>query len=488
MTMQKAGASLIGLCLVTLWQLPAFGQTTYNVDVDFQADDQSMWEPGDAGILDINYFIGPSWGDTCTSDPDGCNVDNFNRDDPVGGTVGGITEVSTPEVTLVPEVCAWGVCTPAVTIPAAELGDYGGTVTGFTAGQVGFDLNINADSGSVDIDYPGSVEFEWPASDDFDGDTFEITTSFMEGATAMSTNFPEASLTVDFILDVLAGGGFTACLATCDSLNFPTLDVDESLNLLTIDSNTLEVEFGVGPLTVAGQLPDLDTSTTGTNAAGNLVSSGTGADPLLDVDIDLDLIATTLLGLPPLGADVGIFGASAYYDLLNVLVGADVDVRQEFTFDPNLLVSLAADDGQVVSGAVGDSLEFNTFATGDTLVTPTFSLWNTFTNTTFLDITPTFLIAALEAGLILDLPGIVNNLGVSDISAILGPLFEFESEFEVLASIPIFSESWMIGFDQITAAGFTVRVPEPGTLGLLGLGLLVLGMAGRRRRQSPLQG
>ncbi len=487
MIIKRAGASLTGLCLLSIWHLPALAQSTYNASVDFQADNQSMWEEGDAGILDINYFIGPTWGDSCTSDPDGCDVDNFNRDDPVGGTVGGITSVETPEITVVPRVCAWGVCTPEVTIPAADLGDYGGTVTGFTAGQIGFDLNIDADSGSVDIDYPGNVDFEWPASDEIVGDTFEITTSFTEGATAMSTNFPEASLTVDFILDVLAGGGFTACLAACDSLNFPTLDVDESLNLLTIDSNTTAVEFGVGPLTVAGQLPDLNTSTTGTNAAGNLVSAGTGADPLLDVDIDLDLIATSLLGLPPLGADVGIFGASAFYNLLNVLVGADVDIRQEFTFDPNLLVSLAADDGQVVSGAVGDSLEFNTFSAGDTLVTPTFNLWNTFTNTTFLDITPTFLIAALEAGLILDLPGIVNDLGVSDISAILGPLFSFESQFEVLASIPIFSQSWMIGFDSITAAGFIVTVPEPGTLGLLGVGLLMLGVAGWRRRQLPTQ-
>lgn len=488
MTRKRSGAGLIGLWLLSLWQLPALAQTSYSADVNFEANDQSMWAPGEAGILDLNYFIGPSWGDTCTSDPDGCDVANFDRDDPVGGTVGDIVEVTTPEVTVVPEVCAWGVCTPAVTIPAANLGDYGGTVSGFTAGQVGFDLNLDADSGSVDIAYPGSVDFQWPASNEFVGDTFEITTSFLEGATAMSTNFPEASLTVDFILDVLAGGGFTACLASCDSLDFPTLDVDESLNLLTIDSNTVEVEFGVGPLTVTGQLPDLNTSTTGTNADGNLFSSGTGADPLLDVDIDLDLIATTLLGLPPLGADVGIFGAEAFYNLLNVLVGADVDVRQEFTFDPNLLLSLAADDGQVVNGAVGDSFEFNRFDAGETLVTPTFTLANMFTNTTFLDITPTFLIAALEAGLIVDLPGIVNDLGVDDISAILGPLFEFESEFEVLASIPVFSQSWLVEFDPITAAGFIVRVPEPGTLALFGIGLLLLAMARRRRRQQPLLG
>jgi len=484
MKIKRIAASVLGGCLLSIWQLTAVAQTTtHQSGVDFSADDQSMWQAGDAGILDINYFVGPTWGDTCTSDPDGCNASNFDRDNQLSGGVGGIESVTTPEVTLVPEVCAWGVCTPAVTIPAADLGDYGGEVSGFTAGQIGFDINLDADSGSVDIDYGGNVDFEWPAKDEFLGDTFEIDTSFAEGATAMSTNFPEASLTVDFILDVLAGGSFEVCVADCGSLDFPTLDVSESLNLLDIDSNTTEVEFGVGPVTVGGQLPNLDTATSGTDTAGNLFSEGTGDDPLLDVDIDLDLIATTLLGLPPLGADVGIFGASAYYDLLNVLAGADVDVRQEFTFDPDLMVTLDAEDGQSVTGSVGDALEFDRFAAGFTSVTPTFQLMNEFTNITYLDITPTFLIAALEAGLILDLPGVVNSLGVDDLSLILGPLFEFEADFDVLASIPIFSQSWEIAFDPITAASFVVYVPEPGALALFGIGVLLLGANGALRRR-----
>ena len=213
------------------------------------------------------------------------------------------------------------------------------------------------------------------------------------------------------------------------------------------------------------------------------MSSGTGENPLLDVDIDLDLIATTLLGLPPLGADVSALGATAFYNFLNVLAGADVDIRQEFTFDPDLQVTLDAADGQSVSGAVGSDLVFNTFGRGDTLVTPTFDLMNTFTNTTFLDITPTFLIAALEAGLELDFPGFVNTLGVDDFEETLGPLFEFEAEFDVLASIPVFEQSWRIDFDPITAAAFTVTVPEPGTLTLFGVALLLLGASGSLRRR-----
>lgn len=485
MTIRIKFVGMIGASLLGLWQLPAAAQETFSTDVEFSASDQSMWQAGSAGILDINYFVGPTWGDTCTSSPGGCNVANFNRDDVVAGGAGGVTSVTTPEVILVPEVCAWGVCTPEVSIPEADLGDYGGSIDGFTAGQVGFDINLDADSGSVNIDYPGNVEFAWPDLVEVTEDTFIIDTSFLEGATAMSTNFPEASLTVDFVLDVLAGGGFEVCVSTCAELDFPTLDVDETLNLVNIDSNTTGINFGVGPVDVTAQVPNLDTMTAGTDSAGNLMSAGTGENPLLDVDIDLDLIATTLLGLPPLGADVGIFGATAYYDLLNVLAGADVDVRQEFTFDPELMVTLAADDGQSVTGAVGTGLEFDRFAIGEAFVTPTFQLTNTFRNTTYLDITPTFLIAALEAGLILDLPGVVNSLGVSDISAILGPLFEFEAEFDPLFSIAIFDQSWEIAFDPITAGSFLVNIPEPGLIALLGIGMLLLvGNAAAVRRRS----
>src|SRR5262249_32626282 len=159
--------------------------------------------------------------------------------------------------------------------------------------------------------------------------TLAIQTAFSEGATGLNTNFPEASLSLDFVFDVYAAGGFQACLASCGSLNFPTIDVDQTISLLDIDSNTAQVSFDLGYTTIGAQLPDLDTAVAGTNAQGNLVSSGIADDPLIDLDIDLDLIATSLLGLPALTQEVGVGGASAGFTLLDVLVGAEVKLLQQ---------------------------------------------------------------------------------------------------------------------------------------------------------------
>ena len=464
-------AALSGAFLLAIGAMPAQA-ATYSAGLDFEAEDRSMWSDGTVGVLDIDRFIGPTWSES--------------------ETVGGITHLATPEITLVPEICGWGICTPAVEIPAVNIGDFGAKISGSTSGAIGFDVDFHVNTGEVDVAYPGTANFAYPDPHEIlpGVGTLAIQTAFDTGATELSTVFPFASLDLDFVFQVQAGGGLQVCVFSCLNENFSAINVDKEFNLIDIDSNTAAVSFDVldGLVTVAAQLPDSDmnAATSAVNGAGNLVAVGRDdADALFDLDIDLDLIATSLLGLPALTQEFSFAGASAGFTLLDVLVGAEVRLVQTFTFDPQLMVRLDAADGQSVTGAVGSNLLFDTFLNKETLVTPTFFLQNNFRNTTTLVISPTFDLEALEAHLILNLPSIANDLGVPDVNLTFGPLFETHQSLDF--NLNVFNESWQIPFAPIVGEGFIVRVPEPTSLALFGIGLALFGagaLRNRRRRQQ----
>jgi hypothetical protein len=469
-------AALSGAFLLALAAGPAQA-ASYSAGLDFEADDRSMWSAAGAGVLDIHEFIGPTW----------------NKSDTLGGT----EDFGTPRITLVPEVCGWGICTPAVVIPAVDLGTFGAEISGSTKGAIGFDLDFDANTGAVDVAYPGTANFTYPdAGEILPGDaTIAIQTAFSTGATELSTVFPFATLDLDFVFQVQAGGGLKVCVFDCASLNMPAINIDKTIDLIHIDTNTAATTFTVlDVITMSAQLPDSDMNALDTtpNAQGNLVAVGQDpADALFDIDIDVDLIATTLLGLPALTQEFTLLGASAGFTLLDVLIGAEVRLVQTFTFDPNLLVTLNASDGQSVTGAVGSNLLFNKFAGGETLVTPTFKLDNKFTNLTSLVITPTFDLEVLKAHLNINMPDIAG-FNIPDVNLGFGPLFQchipgvcFDPNINL--NVPIFNQSWTIPFDPVVGDAFIVKVPEPASLTLFGIGLALFGagaLRNRRRREQ----
>ncbi|WP_405224903.1 PEP-CTERM sorting domain-containing protein [Lentisalinibacter sediminis] len=509
----------------------------------FESQDQSMWGPGEAFQLDEEYFFGLEWDESTSFG----SINNFPG---TGGTItnplyttwsialAGCTGLGFSRSAcingdgLLPELGeapARRVANPVSAVPV------GAEVTLATDGRVGFEFGVTIDSGSVDT------------AVGFDNVTATIPDAIEAGANGglvnlnptadltgddLTSQFPTLVLTSGLVFDIYAGIDGEACIGGCVPIN-ASMNVNPDLPIVSFNEDgeggiewfggdpLLEAVLGAGGVSLPTGLPAEDIPLAGGLAEVDLFlpqpnanydgTDGTslfasGQNDLINLTLDFDnlvsLVATQGATQNLYGGSLDLGFGSASWDFVDVDFGPALDLRQEFTLTPTLMVDLAFSRpvdylGQMVDFVGG--LEWNAlpdfmFALGETLVTPTFYLGYEgqrnvagFLNELLLDINGLLEIDLLTFGI-----SIGKDLGILgdytfNRSWGLGSLVE---EFDI-GRLSLFDLDFGLGgFSEYQASSFLVNVgeatavSEPGSLGLLLLGLLLLAVAANRRRPA----
>jgi len=438
--------------------------TTYDAGpLVFNTNDQSMWGPGSALQLSYSKFLGKTWDASQSFGPGVSCVD-----------------------LVFTEACG------------------GAEATVSTNGKIGFQIDASLDSGSVDATVQMNAQAVLPDPLIGANAFFNLNpTSALTGG-QFTTSSPSVQASLDAVLGAHVGVSGAACVAACltGSTGFGIGDKNnpETLNLVDVNTGNSgnitvlgQTITGTHPIDVAGtnvgnvtaNIPIVDT-TGGVTAPGVLSSSG--HDDLLTLTADIDGLITLALGLPPLEGSVDFGIGSLDYNILDVELGPQLNVFQDFELKPTLMVDLEFNNDVLVDFGGGNiqttrsliapwnSLPDIAMTVNDTIVSPTWFLDAQFLNQTGLGVDLLFQFSVLSGSI--DLFGVFSG-GV-------GPLFSFNTRLLSADFPPIFDQQFALGgFNAIQGPDFTIHVPEPATLALFGMGLFVL-VALRRRARRPV--
>jgi hypothetical protein len=408
----------------------------YQVDLTYESSGNSVWGPGPSSYSASN-FIGKSW--------------NANP------SIGGVAHT-------------W-------------LGDYGAEAWVKTDGKIGIQNTISVDGGSVAVSLPVDFTLNYPDIVS-NGQSFHLNSGYtvLPSASISSTPF-NASLSSDLIFDVYAAAGGELCVVGCVGGSWTVMDVNVSKRFFsaTLSPDELEVDIAGIHLSTPSELSQDFGFVNATLSIPNLGGSNLGTklqtqDEFIEVMVDIDAIATTALGLPPLEGGIG----SVSYNILDMEAGPVFGLAQTLKFNEDLVVDFEVRDldnnylymlTDISASAIKDATFVMPGGGNGIMVTPTFHLGGSLYNSTSLTIDPRLSIEALTFELF---------------GKTLGPVIDWEATGDGF-DIDIYGKNYCLPKVAIfTGASFTVSAPEPSIIAslLCGFAFLGTGFFARQRRKN----
>ena len=363
-----------------------------NSNLDFQAQNQSIWTTGTAFTSDFHRFLG--------------------IDTSIGGPVGGT-------------VIGFGLSA-------------GATVSIKT----GFQADLHITSGDLNADLPFNVTLNDTYNKTNDTLFIDPTETGLSGGQISSTG-PNGNLELDFVFNAMAkyfakGTAFGTTVVNPHGTLGP---FKTTIPILNLDSSKLTTSIPIPPgdpiATVDFAWPTLNTTPTG-SGPGTATSAGT-SNPIFNFNLDLVALALAALGINPDPLDFSAGGLTV--DLLSLNAGFNIDTQQQLNLSAlGLTPTLKLEDGTVE----------NSFAFGQQLVIPNASSHDTNHDGAIdltLNLTPnaslqniTSLAGALGFGL---------TIGKFDFHGIDGAVFDQPINIP-LGSVPLYKNTFAVNFQSQT--------------------------------------
>jgi hypothetical protein len=418
----------------------ASASTSQNIDVvsstvtqplDFSANDQSIWQTGNAPGFSFNKFLGVS-----------TNVKTNFETGPKPGPLHFSTVLGIP-------------VTP-FTVPNPASNNL--TFDASLALKAGLQADLSLNSGSFNATLPFNITLN--SIDNKTTNELQVTpTDSQEGGT-ISTTSPNGSFALDFVFDAMASatvgahllglGGTGSIKPISVNTTIPIISFSSAKNTVNGIPVAFTIQIPIGEdesITAALQWPSVSTMGTGAPVSGpqTISSSGT-SNPIFSLTADPIALAFAAAGLPDpfsfklLGVQVTLISGS---------LGAGLDMSQAFNLNASGLTTPGQSSAELTlgSGSSATTVPF-TFGTPITLANASNFAASNGSIPVSLNLTPT---ATLEnnTGLVPELIAGLNLLSASIDHISAGPLFSLSTHIPIKSlDLSVYNKTFPVNFSS----------------------------------------